>query len=253
MSLSLLKSKLVSFVFQPACCICDERLSLNSSKGQHNIDAQICESCFEEVTVDLFDRCSFCGAGINSENPFGERCRCCRDWNSRFQRAIAIGNYNGILKTTIVEIKRDFNEVKAFQVGKLLGSLFDKFDFPRNIDLVVPVPSHWRRRLSRNGFQPSDVMADGLCSVTSLVKSKRTLKSVRFAEKQSKMTPKQRISNIRGAFCTDNRFCIRGMRIVLVDDVMTSGATISECARVLKQAGASSILVAVAARGIGVT
>ena len=163
-----------------------------------------------------------------------------------------MGHYSKRIKSTILDIKRDSNDVKAFQVGQLLCQICEKLDLPDTIDCVVPVPSHWKRRLGRRGLHVADVMAEGFCRSTSLPKHS-LLKCCRFTKKQAKLRPNGRIKNVRGAFAVADGKSVQDMQILLLDDVMTTGATVSECVRVLLDAGASKVFVAVAARATGIS
>jgi ComF family protein len=255
MSLSHLKQQFVNFLFEAKCCVCNgclDRLArIDDSMQITGVGVQICDDCFREITENLIDRCHFCGAVLTVNNPFKDRCRFCRGWKSKMERLIAIGNYAGQLRNTIVEMKRNLNDVKAMQLGELLGNLFDRLDPPDDIDWVVPVPSHWRRRLSRRGLHIADVIAEGFCRATQFPKSNRILKCDRYAGKQSMLRPAQRTLNVRGIFSANGSYALRGLRILLIDDVATTGATIGECARVLRKAGVAQVYAAVIARGMG--
>ena len=263
MTLLDLKRKFLGFVFQPACCFCDcttgaaENKHLNAGSagqsGQSGDDICVCDNCYSDVVGSTLDRCYFCGTETNPYNPFGSRCRDCRHLNAKFERAISIGTYQGKLKRTILDVKRDSDDVKAYQLGAFLGSMSNKFDLPENIDCVVPIPSHWRRRMSRRGFHITDVIADGFSKSTGIRKNGKLLKCSRFIKKQAKMRPAQRIKNVRGAFVVPRQNDVLNRRILLLDDVMTSGATVTECSKVLMRNGAESVFVAVAARAIGIS
>ncbi len=254
-----LKRKLLHFVFQPTCCFCGDEAPRGSEQeairnvAAESVEVEICSRCYENVINLAADRCYYCGNEAHPLNPFGSRCRICRHWNAKFDRAVAVGVYRGLLKDSILEIKRDCNDVKAQQIGSLLGEVAEKFDLPANIDCVVPVPSHWRRRMGRRGFHVADVMADGFCQVTGFRKNSQVLKCVRYTRKQAKLRPGQRTKNVRGAFNVPKPDAIRDKRVVLLDDVMTSGATIIECSKVLMEAGANSVFVTVAARAAGMS
>ena len=133
----------------------------------------------------------------------------------------------------------------------LLGEQFELLAKTDNVDGVIAVPSHWRRRWSRRGFQPSNLLADGFCKATGLAKLSNTLKCVKFVQKQSRMLPGQRIKNVKKSFAVSRRAKLQKLRVVLIDDVMTTGTTINECAKVLLAAGVASVQVATAARSIG--
>lgn len=252
MSLLDLKKKFVSFVFQPSCFFCGSEIQ--SSNHVCTDSSQIaCDACYDNIVGTCLNRCYTCGVETNPLNPFGSRCNLCRGQDFKFERAFAIGTYRDQLRQCILDLKRGFEEKKAFQLGILLGDLSDKLDLPSDIDIVVPVPSHWRRRISRRGLHVADTLADGFCRSTGLKKNRSLLKCTRHTQKQSKLRPAQRIKNVRGAFQINNKISLSNVRILLLDDVMTSGATVNECARLLLRSGAETVSVAVAARATGVS
>lgn len=148
-------------------------------------------------------------------------------------------------------MKNQRDEPLAIQLGTLLG-----FELLANgwteFDQIVPVPSHWIRKFKR-GFQAADVIADTLSQRLGVPKSVRTVRTTRTTKKQGTLSTTARIANVRDAFELYPKADVRGQRILLVDDVLTSGATTSELARVLKRRGAAEVSVAVVARGAGVS
>lgn len=254
MRLAGFREQLLSFLFRNACCICQQSLEGADDEpavSTNSAPAKICRSCFDDVTVDLVDRCRFCGAVIETVNPFGERCRGCRQWKYPLKRSFCIGNYEGPLREAVLAVKRELDDVKAIQLGGVLGSLFDKFDLPDSIDLAVPVPSHWRRRFERSGLHIADLICDGFSTATGIARSSGALVCRKYACKQSTLSTKARKRNVTGVFSVNRRRSFEGQRIILVDDVMTTGATIGECSRVLTRAGAAEVYAAVCARGVG--
>lgn len=249
-----IKRKFISFVYQPACCFCNDPIATpDLDFASSEIQSIVCSDCYSDVVLSQLDRCYFCGTEIHPLNPFGSRCKACRSWNSKFERVFAIGKYRDRLKETIIEIKRNSDETRAFQLGKLLGELADKFEIMDEIEVVVPVPSYWQRRWSRNGMHVAGVVSEGFCRVTGRQKLPNCLKCIRNTKKQSKLRPNQRIQNVRNAFKINPKYSVKNKAILLLDDVMTSGATVNECTKVLLEAGAASVFVAVAARASGVS
>jgi ComF family protein len=116
-----------------------------------------------------------------------------------------------------------------------------------NLDAVVPVPLHWVRRWQR-GYNQSSAIAYGLASRLRLPFRPGWLRRTRNTPSQTKQTASGRRDNVRGAFAVPRRVRLDGQTVLLVDDVMTTGATASEAARALRKAGAGRVAVAVLGR-----
>ena len=120
-----------------------------------------------------------------------------------------------------------------------------------NCDLIVPMPMHWRRRLTR-GLNPPELIAERVASSLRLPVARRLLRLRRKPRKQGTLTTLQRFRNVRDVFRVSTTYALNGVRLLLLDDVMTTGATANEAARTLLRHGAERVDVAVIARGIGV-
>ena len=244
-----IKHYLASLVFPPQCSGCDQQIN-DEPLTDASVDRQQvawCQECLGQVLAGPLDRCDRCGAFIE-RNPYRGCCRACRDTNFRFETAIAINNYQGLLRDLIIRMKRDREDTLAYQFGRLLGSQVERFWTGNPPDLIVPVPTHWTRRLVR-GFQASEIIAEGVGTVVGQAVGNRTLVSRKRTRKQGTLTNAARIANVRRAFSLHDQVDVRGRSVLLVDDVLTSGATASEASRVLAKAGAARIVVAVVARG----
>jgi ComF family protein len=115
-----------------------------------------------------------------------------------------------------------------------------------NFDLIVPVPLHPTRERER-GFNQASLLSELLSAETSM-RSQRVLERVRYTTTQTALDRSERIENLHNAFRLRKNADVRGLRVLLIDDVLTTGSTLSECARVLKRAGAISVHAATAAR-----
>jgi ComF family protein len=130
-------------------------------------------------------------------------------------------------------------------LGLLANSVLQGSDFFNEIELFAPVPLHWSRRLAR-GYNQSQVLARKLKHPTARIST--DLVRTRRTKAQPTMTsPAARARNVAGAFAVRRRHNFTGRRICLVDDIKTTGATLNECAKVLKQAGASKVFALVLA------
>lgn len=253
---------LISLVYPDRCFVCQHIVSphkrTSSSVSGYSERVNYCRDCYDEVCGDLIDRCFTCGATTNVNNPFGVKCRLCRDLRLYFDRAVAIGDYRGLLQQKVVQMKRQWNDTIAIQFGRLLADMLDKFDVPENIDLITPVPTPWTRRIQRKGFHGSALVAEGVRRQTGWKMSTNVLKLQRHTKKQGTLSIRQRYQNVKAAFSVNrpskgDTNTVQDMQVLLVDDVMTSGATASECSKALLAAGAVRVFVAVVARGAGVS
>jgi ComF family protein len=148
-------------------------------------------------------------------------------------------------------MKRPFHEPLARTVGRLLGETVLERWPRRPFTCVLPVPMHRTRRFAR-GIHTAAVLAEYLAQTIRVPMNPRLLLSRRKTKKQGTLTPAERDRNVRGAFRVSAGYDITDAHLLLVDDIMTTGATVSESARQLKRARAASVSVAVVARGTGV-
>jgi len=142
------------------------------------------------------------------------------------------------------------NEAFAFQLGRLLGLRLLQQEFFDEVDFLIPVPIHWRRRFQR-GFHAAGVVAEGVHSITGIPVEGGVLRCQRLTQKQGTLVGQNRFKNVKNAFKLKPLVTVDGSKIVVVDDVMTSGATLSELAQVLRKSGAESVHCAVVARATG--
>ena len=171
------------------------------------------------------------------------RCALCRLGLNGFDQVYSFGAYEGVLRKLIHVFK--FAGVRTLK--RPLGSLLARA-LPResSFDAIVPMPLHWRRRWQR-GFNQSELLAREIgrkwsVPVCALVRRKKA------TAPQAGLTSAQRRKNVQGAFEVRKGKRLKGMRILLIDDVLTTGATASACARALKRAGAAHVTFLALAR-----
>lgn len=244
-------------LFPARCLGCDVELVQSSPKtGQwdflQDFDQHWCRDCWQQLNVDSPCRCQKCGATIPQDNPLINGCSLCQDYNLRFTQAVAIGNYGGLLQELVLQMKNQRDEQVAMQLGNILAYQVRESPFASELDLVVPVPTHWRRRVSR-GFQAAELVAQSVAKICHLPISDQIVQCLRKTNKQGTLSTTGRFKNVQGAFGLRRKTSVTGLTVLVVDDVMTSGATSSELARILRQAGASRVYVGVIARGARVS
>ena len=182
------------------------------------------------------------------------RCGACQRLEPMFDRAAAYGSYEGGLRELIHLLKYEQVRPSASVLGRMLGEAMATLNplFTQVSPLVIPVPLH-AAKLRQRGFNQSELIAraalkaPGLAGI-SLALHTSVLARARATVSQTGLTRHQRRENIRGAFRVLRPEEVAGRDVLLVDDVFTTGTTVSECARVLRKAGAQRVWVATVAR-----
>jgi len=180
-------------------------------------------------------------------------CGLCQRIQPPFQKALAYGSYDGGLRDLIHLLKYQQVRPAAGVLGRMLAEVIDGLEtgIPKGAIAVVPVPLHARKQAQR-GFNQSELIAR--IALKQLARPERfqlsagVLERRRETASQIGLTGHQRRENLRGAFAVKNPGQIADRQVVLVDDVFTTGTTVSECARVLRRAGAVGVWVATVAR-----
>jgi predicted amidophosphoribosyltransferase len=146
-------------------------------------------------------------------------------------------------------MKQSAGESLTLAMGHLLGE-----HVSRNIinppDHIVAVPTHWTRRLGRN-VNCAEILLESVTVRIGQRSCPKLLRCRRKTSKQGTLLPHERLANVRGAYRVSAGYVISGANVLLIDDVMTTGATANEIAKILRRAGAAGVEVAVVARGIG--
>jgi ComF family protein len=237
-------------LFPSDCRICGTPL-VNISR------LPVCEECLGAIRPIAGGLCQICGErlfspyAIDSENEL--RCGMCSRIEPPFARAVAYGSYESELRELIHLLKYNGVRPAANVLGRMLAEAITAIEpeFAAGSIAVVPVPLH-RRRLRQRGFNQAELIAGAAIRIGGfgdrLRLHPRTLQRKRETESQTGLRRHQRRANLRGAFGVAQPEAIKGLEVLLVDDVYTTGATLSECARVLHRAGAAKVWVATVAR-----
>jgi ComF family protein len=194
-----------------------------------------------------------CGDQILSVGERPDASPCCGECLQSpppFEKAVAYGSYDGALRELIHLLKYDRVRPAASVLGRMVSDCVVQLvsQFESEIPVVVPVPLH-QKKLRERGFNQSELIAQEAMKLLPLGRMDcSVLSRVRATETQTGLTPEQRRANIRGAFRVLISDKISGKNILLIDDVFTTGTTASECARVLRKAGAKRVWVATVAR-----
>jgi len=252
---------LFSVLFPSDCRLCGEPL-LNISR------LPVCPDCLAGVHPVRGKMCSVCGERVLSsyaetDSDGLRRCPVCRRVERPFERAVAYGSYDGGLRELIHLLKYNGIRPAANVLGRMLAealtaldpefeqATFERGMFDQRAILVVPVPLYKTKRRQREFNQAELIARAALKSCASperLQLAPDLLQRTRDTHSQIGLTSHQRRANLRGAFAVARAAEVTGRDVLLVDDVYTTGTTATECARVLRRAGARQVWVATVAR-----
>jgi len=193
--------------------------------------------------------CAVCGERLftsHAEALCGE----CRTTPRAFARAMAYGSYEGGLRELIHLLKYERVRPAASVLGRMLAEVIQGFGSEFLAAVVVAVPLHGGKLRQRGFNQAEEIARAALKNLnrSGLTLSTSVLQRRRSTESQTGLSDHQRQQNVRGAFVVSSPEQVDGKDVLLVDDVFTTGATVTECARVLRRAGADRVFVATVAR-----
>lgn len=240
--LAELANGLTNLLYPHSCLICGAG-EPHDAAFRHGL----CSSCHAAVTADTAERCPRCAATVGPHTDVSAGCPACRDLSVGFETAVRLGPYEGRLREAILRMKSAGGEPLAEMLGRVFAERHLAAFKSAGIDLVVPVPLHWRRRWVR-GYNQAEAVARELARLPGLPLLAGCLRRVSSTAQHAQPSATARRENIRGAFRHNPRASVASRTVLLVDDVMTTGSTVGEAARVLKQAGAAKVVVAVLAR-----
>jgi competence protein ComFC len=234
---------ILDFIFPRRCRICSSPMSdLEPAQGY------LCKECSAKIPWIETIRCPFCSSIIPDRLMVHDnRCVCCRTKNHLLAGIIALVQYHDPdakrIRDSILQLKHADRTSFARDAGKLLAQKLTSSYPDRKFSGAVPVPLH-KSRLSRRGYNQSALISHYLAKNLSIPCLDWLIDRIKRTPPQSG-NPASRSANVKNAFVV-NGTC-QNAHILLVDDVLTTGATISECARVLKESGAESVTSAVIA------
>ncbi len=223
-----------------------------------------CQGCGEVLEINDRGLCVLCWGGLREAIGNGEYCpRCgsvvgeftqakggcnkCRDLRPRYERLARVGLYRGPLGGMIRKLKFSRGTDSARLLGELLWGAVQAVQWPMEFELISWVPLHWWRRWCR-GYDQAELLARKVGDLSGQG-TYRLLRRVRWTAPQTHLSRRDRRDNVRGAFALRPGVHVRDRKILLVDDVLTTGATANEAAGVLRKAGAEVRVAVVAVAG----
>src|SRR6266566_5687444 len=228
----------VSLLYPPVCTICGT--SIRAAE-------YLCDQCETKAVRIVAPFCQKCSEPFDGALTGVFTCANCAHRTIYFDAAVAAYRGRGIVRQIIHEFKYGRQIHLRHLVGRWLNSALDDERLRQShFDVIVPVPLHPARQRER-GFNQASLLAELLSAETS-IPVKPLLERTRYTTTQTALDRSERMENLHNAFRLRKNADVRGLRVLLVDDVLTTGSTLNECARILKRASAFSVHAATAAR-----
>ena len=240
--LKLFKAALLDYLFPPLCHVC--RKFIPGAGRLH-----ICRLCREAIHAVSHPLCTVCGVpfyGLGNDHC----CGACLKEAPSFDAARAAVIHEGPARNLIHAFKYSCKTHLRRPLALLVVEHLTEFIAERKPDLIVPVPLHVRRLASR-GFNQALLLGELLAQEWQLPLQRRAMRRIRWTEPQITLAAAQRRDNVRGAFFVADVAVVSGKRVLLLDDVFTTGSTVEECSKMLKKAGATEVFVITISRALG--
>jgi ComF family protein len=233
---------IADLIFPPRCITCDNPLERHGP-------LPFCPSCLEEIHFIRSPLCPRCGVPFPATEGEDHLCGDCLRLEKPYAVARAVGRYEETLLTAI----HRFKYKRRIGTGEVLGRIMADFAAGiwnlKVIDRIVPVPLH-RKKLRERGFNQAVILAREISKRFGIPLDFMSLRRDVFTPPQVGLGREERSANVHGAFSARHPERLAGQRILLVDDVYTTGSTLAECARVLIRAKAEAVMVLTLARAV---
>lgn len=240
MALNIL-ADIADVIFPPRCLLCGEILKRNSP---------LCEKCMQGIHFISSPLCVRCGIPFPADGGSDHVCGDCLTGEKPYAIARSMATYDGAMLDAIHKFKYRGKTGIGLTLGNIMADFASGIWDMTAFDLIIPAPLHIRR-LRERGFNQAVILSRPLSRRFKIPLDFDSLKRVKPTSPQVGLSKKERSANVRGAFSVINPGQIEGKKILLIDDVYTTGSTLIECSRVLIEAGASAAAIFTAARATG--
>lgn len=206
--------------------------------------SHFCHECWVEIEFISNPYCLQCSIPLPVDY-LGEQCVACAEHSPKFDMSRAVFKYDDLTKKMIHDFK--FNDKTIYAKG--FSELMHRFgrELMEESDVIIPVPIH-PARLRKRKYNHAALLATRIGVLMDIPVEVDAISKITKTQAQVGLSRKERIKNLRDSFEVSNHDAVKGKKVALIDDVMTTGATANECARVLKRAGAKRVYIITLAR-----
>lgn len=224
--------QIIDWIYPPLCCNCGK------------IGYEICKDCFTALELNLFsNHCKICG----QDNETDYVCSLCKSQEPQYDFIRSWGIYSGILREIIHAFK--FNRRIGLINYLTLSAVECIQNWNPSVDLIVPVPLS-KKRIRSRGYNQSSILAKSIAQKLQIDFSSLAVKRIKNTRTQVGLNARERKVNVANAFEADSSIC-KGHSILLVDDIITTGSTLNECAKAIKNADGNFVYVFTLAKTVG--
>jgi ComF family protein len=230
-------SGLVDILYPKTCLVCKKRLTDSS------VDNLVCFACWGKIKKNLPPFCHRCGRQLSRKNLTKSICADCVKKTLHFDRAFSPCIYEGAVKELIHQFKYKNKDYLGSTLSKLMIDFIKEYELPINfIDFIIPVPLH-KTRLREREYNQAQILSNHIAREFKKMVSNDILIRNRYTKTQTELEPEKRLSNVKNSFSVTHNDVFKGKNLLLVDDVLTTGSTVSEAAYALKNFGANIVFV----------
>lgn len=226
-----LGKRIKDWLLPPRCICC----------GEYIERIGVCRDCWGSIQWISEPKCEICGQPIEDDT-----CHCITE-NNYFDRVVSVMVYAGLARCLILKFKDQEATIYAPIFARWLNRIIQEFS--DEIDLLIPVPISWKRRLMRR-YNQTELLCTELQKISGLIYEPRILEKIKETATQKSLDRERRLRNLENSFSLNKKFSVKEKNILLIDDVITTGATANACAKLLKSAGAKKVYIATLARVI---
>lgn len=231
----IILSEILNIIYPHTCPVCENLFPIT-------VRNKICIKCLKTLAPIKGNVCQTCGTPIKTQST-DRRCKTCKTVVRYFSKGCAMFSYNEEVKKLIHNFKFYYHPEYGKTLGKYMYQYVTKFN-PSLLecDFIVPVPIHFLRNFAR-GYNQSLLLAKEISCLSGIPLLSKNLVRIKNTKQQSLLTAEERYLNVKDAFKIKNPGQIKDKKILLIDDLLTTGSTLNYCALTLKEAGANDIYI----------